>query len=93
MLALLGGAGRSVSAGLTASSKTWNASSSLRCLVVGTCRALVADQTDLCGPQIASIAFCHDKIEVDYVNYFIFNFFLIMPSRRARFRFSDSLIC
>ena len=52
MFALLGGAGRSISAGATASSKTWNASSSLRCLVVGTCRVSEADQTDLCRPQI-----------------------------------------
>jgi hypothetical protein len=53
VFALLGGGGRSVSAGATASSKTWNASSSLRCSVVGTCRVSEADQTDLCGPQIA----------------------------------------
>ena len=56
VLDLLGGVGRSVSAGLTASSKTWNASSSLRCSVVGTCTVLAADQTDLCRPQIISIA-------------------------------------
>lgn len=57
VLALLGGAGLCVSAGLTASSKTWNASSSLRCsAVVGACTVLAADQTDLCGPQVISIA-------------------------------------
>lgn len=56
MLDLLGGDGLSVSAGLTASSKIWNASSSLRCSVVGTCTLLAADQTDLRGPQIISIA-------------------------------------
>lgn len=61
MLALLGGAGLSVSAGFTASSKTWNASSNLRCSVIGTCKVFAADQTDLCGPQNISIGFCHDS--------------------------------
>ena len=56
MLDLLGGVGLSDCAGLTASSKTWKASSSLRCSVVGTCTVSAAEQTDLRGPQIISIA-------------------------------------
>lgn len=55
MLDLLGGVGLSDCAGLTASSKTWKASSSLRCSVVGTCTVLAADQTYLRGLQIISI--------------------------------------